>query len=56
MSEERQYELYCKDRFDKLEEQVTNHIPHQINNLFWKMVALMGTWAAILITLIKAGK
>ena len=43
------YEKVCKDRFEKIEDQleavekqVTNDIPHKIDMQFWKMVGFFG--------------
>lgn len=54
------YELICKDRFDKhdkaferIEEHLTNHIPHYFDKLFWKMLGMILVFAGIIVAVIK---
>ena len=54
------YKLICKDRFDKhdtkldrIEDHLVNHIPHKINNVFWKMLGAIFVFAGIIVTVIK---
>ncbi len=54
------YKLICKDRFDKhdkaferVEGHLTNHIPHKIDNMFWKMLGAMLIFAGIIVAVIK---
>lgn len=53
MDDKEMYDLVCGKRFDKLEEHVTNHLPHKIDNMFWKLCALIGTIAGITFAVYK---
>ena len=54
------YDKVCRDRFEKLEQQldsvekqVTNDIPHMINNMFWKFLGISLSVAGIIIAILK---
>ena len=41
MNDKEMYGIVCRDRFDKIDEQLVNHIPHKINNMFWKFLGVL---------------
>jgi len=49
MPDDKMYKLVCEKRFDKLEKALMNHIPHQINNLYWRFVGTMLPFFAALL-------
>ena len=54
------YEKVCKDRFEKLEDkldviekQVSNDIPHKIDNMFWKFLGITVSLVGVVIALLR---
>ena len=53
MNERDNWNMFCKDEFKWIREQLNNHIPSLIRNQYWKFLATLLTFVGIVFALLK---